>query len=113
MDLQARSSNRYPVEVSGWDASESFFVEKAMLDWAGDETKEVRLRRTLREGCIIFLRMLHPADGASRFPIPCRAVKVASRGQHAGSVIRLVQLHPRPAFTGTVSSSNPSADRVA
>ena len=113
MELQTGRSHQYPVEVSGWDASESFFVEKAMLDWAGDETKEIRLRSALREGCIVFLRMLHPADGSSKFSIPCRAVKVVNKGKSGGSVVRLVQLHPRPAFTDAAPSLNSAAGRVA
>ena len=113
MESQTRSSHRYPVEVSGWDATEGFFVEKAMLDWAGDETKVVRLKSALREGCIVFLRMLHPVDGASKFPIPCRAVKVVNKRQSGGSVVRLVQLHPRPAFTDAAPNVNSAAGRVA
>jgi hypothetical protein len=84
-----------------------------MLDWAGDETKEIRVRSALREGCVVFLRMLQPADGASRFPIPCRAVKIANKGQSGGSIVRLVQLHPRPALTDAATSSNSAAGRVA
>ena len=113
MDLQTGQSYRYPVEVSGWDTSERFFVEKTMLDWAGDETKEIRLKSALREGCIVFLRMLHPVDGASKFPIPCRAVKVANKGQGGSSIVRLVQLHPRPALSDAPPNLNFGAGRVA
>src|ERR1700693_2189963 len=39
----------YRVEVSGWDAKESFFVEKTLLDWEGEGKKEIALRNSLRE----------------------------------------------------------------
>ncbi|MBZ5695690.1 MAG: hypothetical protein LAN36_10060 [Acidobacteriia bacterium] len=113
MDLQAGSPDRYRVEVSGWDASGSFFVEQAMLDWSGDETKEISLRRTLREGCIVFLRPPHTVGGGSKFPIACRAVKVASKDAGGGTVVRLVQLHPRPPLSEAAPNLNPAAHRVA
>ncbi|HXQ26967.1 MAG TPA: hypothetical protein VN822_11200 [Candidatus Acidoferrales bacterium] len=113
MDLQTEPSHKYQVEVSGWDASEGFFVEKAMLDWGGDETKEIILRSVLREGCIVFLRLLHPVDGASKYPIACRAVKVARKDASGGTVVRLVQLHPRPPLSEIAPDLNSAADRVA
>ena len=113
MDLKAEAPYRYRVEVSGWDASESFFVETAMLDWSGDETEAITLRRALREGCIVFLRLLHPVDGASRLPIACRVVKVARKDASGGTVVRLVQLHPRPSLSEIAPTLNPAVDKVA
>ena len=113
MDSQTGPSHEYCVEVSGWDASDSFFVEKTMLDWGGDETKEIKLRRALREGCIVFLRLLHSMDGASKFPIACHAVKVASIDSSGVAVVRLLQLHPRPALNEGAPTLDSAAMRVA
>jgi hypothetical protein len=38
------------VEVSGWDTSPSFFVEKAELEWNEEGCKHVTLGRELRTG---------------------------------------------------------------
>ena len=113
MDLQSGSPDRHRVEVSGWDASGSFFVEKAILDWNGDETKEISLRRTLGEGCIVFLRPLHTVGGASKFPIACRAVRVAKKDESGDTVVRLLQLHPHLPFSEAAPNLNPAAHRVA
>jgi hypothetical protein len=47
----------YHVEVSGWDASDAFFVEKTTLDWSGGDKKEISLRSTLCEGRVVFVRL--------------------------------------------------------
>lgn len=70
MDFQSGSemenTNSYRVEVSGWDASEKFFVEKTALTWGGDEKKEINLRSSLREGSVVFVHLLQAfAEGPS------------------------------------------------
>lgn len=95
-----QNDDSYGVEVSGWDASENFFVEQALLDWHRDGTKEVLLRCPLREGCVVFVRLLRTLPSQDSFPIACKVVK-ASGGHAAGrTLVQLEQLRPRPFLDG-------------
>jgi hypothetical protein len=60
----------YPVEISGWDAAEIFFVENAEVDWRGQSEKRVKLRRPLRKRSIIFVRHLHSCGMMRDCPTP-------------------------------------------
>ena len=61
-------SARYPitsvhrVEISGWDTTHGFFVEKSELEWNEETGKHVILSRTLEEGAMIFVRLLQPVS---------------------------------------------------
>jgi hypothetical protein len=65
--------NLYPVEVSGWDASESFFVEKSELVWEEDAGKSVILHRMLRDGAHIFVRLIQSFSSDRSYPVPYEA----------------------------------------
>ena len=86
----------YRVEVSGWDASENFFVEKTTLNWCDDAGKQVLLHSSLREGAIVFIRLNQSAT-EQIFPIAYRAQKIGPRDARGLSRVSLVQLRPRPA----------------
>lgn len=58
MDFHLELPASYRVEVSGWDASENFFVEKTGLEWNREEKKEIVLRSFLLEGCVVFVSLL-------------------------------------------------------
>ena len=51
-------TDHYSVEVSGWDVSEGFYVEKCQLAWNEKEGKSVTLHRMLPEGAHVFVRLL-------------------------------------------------------
>jgi hypothetical protein len=78
MEMQSLSS-QYRVEVSGWDVAESFFVEKATLELSQQGDRIVHLRRPVREGLLLFLRLI---DSRLSFP----ALPVAYRIVHVDSV---------------------------
>jgi len=105
--------NVYSVEVSGWDASEAFFVEKTDLTWAADGMKQIHLRRAVREGCVIFVRLLQAVSNSDSYPIACQAVKVNGRDADGSSAIQLRQLRPRAFFKDTARELNYSAMNVA
>jgi len=105
--------NIYAVEISGWDALEAFFVEKTDLRWGADGMKEIHLRRALREGSVIFVRLLQPVASSDNYPIACQAVKVQEQGAGGLSAIQLTQLRPRAFFKDTARELNYSAIRVA
>jgi hypothetical protein len=85
----------YRVEVSGWDASENFFVEKATLEWRGGEQKEISLPVKLHEGCVLFVRLLQPTAAAINVPIAYQAAKVANKDSKGFFRVCLAQLRPR------------------
>jgi hypothetical protein len=66
----------YRVEVSGWDASENFFVEKTTLVWRGEERKEISLNARVRPGCVLFVRLLQPTAVVNNIPIAYEAANV-------------------------------------
>ena len=86
-------TNSYPVEASGWDSNQSFFVEKAELRWNEATGKHLTLARSLCPGSMIFLRLLQPTS-------PDRSLPVAYRTQHIGVTadgqqqFRLNQIQP-------------------
>jgi hypothetical protein len=88
------ATDHYSVEVSGWDISEGFFVEKCELEWNEQSGKCVALRRMLSEGAHVFVRLLQPMSAE-------RSSSVAYEAHFAGArpdghcQFRLVAVCPR------------------
>jgi hypothetical protein len=61
-------TDTYPVEASGWDSAQSFFVEKSELEWNEVTGKHLTLTRSLCPGSMIFLRLLQPLSRVVPFP---------------------------------------------
>jgi hypothetical protein len=102
----------YRVEVSGWDASDAFFVEKTTLDWSGGDKKKISLQSALSEDAVVFVRLLQEFGKANSFPIAYRAasVEVVENGR---TLVQLTRLHPQAPFKETASSSAESQSKVA
>ena len=49
----ASQQTAYPVEVSGWDEHEDFFVEKTELHWSEQSGKHILLLRPIVSGRIV------------------------------------------------------------
>jgi hypothetical protein len=83
----------YGVEVSGWDTSQTFFVEKCELEWGEESGKLVTISRSLRPGTMIFVRLLRPTSPDQSFPVPYRVelTGIRSEGQNQ---FRLSQIQP-------------------
>jgi hypothetical protein len=113
MDFANHEQHSYAVEVSGWDVSETFFVERTDLTWAPGAMKKIRLRHPVREGGLVFVRLLQPAASTENYPIACQAVNVMERAPDGCAVLRLAQLRPRAFFRDTARESNCDAMRVA
>ncbi|MGH9689021.1 MAG: hypothetical protein ACRD5K_18260 [Candidatus Acidiferrales bacterium] len=113
MDFEGdQQQSSYTVEVSGWDATETFFVENTDLTWTADGIKEIFLCRPVREGSVVFVRLMQPVTNSDNCPIACQALKVIEHA--AGRVaIQLAQLRPRAFFKDTVRDLNCSATKVA
>lgn len=96
MNGQAEMENYYRVEVSGWDASESFFVEKTTLHWGDEGDKDIRLRSSLREGCVVFVRVLQRFSNAEAIPMAYQVARQSEPDDQGCTIVRLAQLYPRP-----------------
>ena len=59
----------YAVEVSGWDATEEFFVERCELEWNEDANKQVTLKRTLGENTLLLVRLIREEDSDRSHPV--------------------------------------------
>jgi hypothetical protein len=68
----------YRVEVSGWDCSHTFFVEKAELSWNEENGKQVTLTHALCPGTMIFVRLLLPISADRSAPVAYQAEQVAT-----------------------------------
>jgi hypothetical protein len=84
----------YRVEVSGWDSSQAFFVEKTELEWSEESGKMITLKRELRPDTMIFVRLLQSTVTDRGFPVAYKAEHVANLpgGQQQ---FRLQQVVPR------------------
>jgi hypothetical protein len=101
----AQKPSNYLVEVSGWDATEAFFFEKTVLYW-NTEGQEISLRSRLREGSVVFVRLLQPYASEENFPVPyvvARNLPVEIDGRCTASISRL---HPKPSFRQTSPSTD-------
>lgn len=85
----------YRVEISGWDATENFFVEKSELKWDGEGGKEISLSAMVREGSIVFIRLLQPLASENNYPITYHVSSVGSRDARGLIRIGLEPLRPR------------------
>jgi hypothetical protein len=110
---RAGELNGYRVEVSGWDAKESFFVEKSILAWTENAGKTVALTALVRTGSVLFVRLIQPLGAGKGFPVPYRAVKSEADGDGSRGVITLEQLQPRMAFRQTALHFADSPSKVA
>jgi len=95
MVLTARRpfTNSYPVEASGWDNRQSFFVEKSELEWNEETGKSLTLTRSLCPGSTIFVRLLQPTspDGSLPEAYHAQPMGVTPEGQQQ---FRLKQIQP-------------------
>jgi hypothetical protein len=72
-DVQFSAAGLYPVEVSGWDREQDFFVEKCELEWSEEAGKQVALKRNLRDNTILFVRLLESWEQDRSHPVVYRA----------------------------------------
>lgn len=84
----------YRVEVSGWDSEDRFFVEKTEIAWDESDAKRLRLRRPLRKGSVVYVRLLQATTPVQSYPIAYRANPVGDTGSGTWE-FRLVQVYPR------------------
>lgn len=81
----------YHVEVSGWDLRQEFFLEKCDLEWSEESGKRVALTSGLRDGAMIFVRLLQPLNSDPPLPVAYKA-RLMGRGAGRQQVFRLERL---------------------
>jgi hypothetical protein len=87
-------TRQYAVEVSGWDTTQNFFVEKCELVWNEESGKQVALRRALRDNAILFVRLLQAGEGDRAHPVVYEA-ELVGRTQSGLRQFRLNTVAPR------------------
>ncbi len=60
---------RYPVEISGWDRTQNFFVERCDLVWNEDTGKHVALKQNLPDHAVLFVRLLQTGEADRSHPV--------------------------------------------
>jgi len=114
MEFHPEVPASYRVEVSGWDLSEKFFVEKTSLEW-NRQQKAVMLRSPLCEGSVVFVCLLQAFGNLdqSAFPIAYLAVKVLPVDAAGQTPVYLEQLRPRETYREAAGMIAGSASKVA
>jgi len=105
MNCGAEELRECRVEVSGWDASEKFFVETTPLNWGREGKSEILMQNEVREGCVVFVRLLRAFGSTVEFPVAYRVAK-AEKAQPEGSTRALLErLHPKAPFKEPAESA--------
>jgi hypothetical protein len=76
LTAQRPITNSYPVEASGRDSEQAFFVEKCELEWSEETGRHLTLTRSLCQGSLIFLRLLQPTSSDRALPVAYQVQKV-------------------------------------
>ena len=87
-------ASTYGVEVSGWDHSHVFFVERSELTWSEETGKLLTLSRRLPSGAMIFVRLLQPSDGERAFPVAYET-EALSPASERSQQFRITRVVPR------------------
>ena len=66
----------YPVEISGWNGKEEFFVERCELEWNEDPGKQIALKQSLNGHVVLLVRLLQTADSERSYPVAYNAERV-------------------------------------
>jgi hypothetical protein len=97
----------YRVEISGWDHQGQFFVEHSMLEWRQDQRKSALIRRRVRSGTLLFLRLLDRTNAIPSFPVAYRVRDVRAAEGAEKYEVQLAQMWPVPQaeVDGTVTAA--------
>jgi hypothetical protein len=88
----------YRVEVSGWDSSHIFFVDRSELSWNEENGKRITLTRALSPGTMIFVRLLQTTSADRSAAVPYQAEQLASTSEGMWQ-FRIHRAEPRPVAT--------------
>jgi hypothetical protein len=112
MAHQQHQLSNYRVEVSGWDAAESFFLERTVLYW--DATRqEMTLRSRLRQGAVVFIRLIQPFDVEENFPVPYVVERNLPIEIDGRTTVAIARLHPKPTYAQSAEALEGARARCA
>ena len=92
--LETEGSSR-PVEISGWDLTENFFVEKTVLRRCDDGSRKVLLHAPVRIGALVFVRLSDEQTADRPSPVTYQVARINANFSVEGREIQLLQRHPR------------------
>lgn len=87
-------TSTYSVEVSGWDSTQSFFLEKSELTWNEENGKRLCLSHQLCPGTMIFVRLLQPTAAERTFPVAYQAEPLGTTPE-GQQLFRVTRVQPR------------------
>jgi len=90
----------YPIEISGWNVDGEFFVERAELRWDDTGQKRVSLRETVRDGSVVFARLISRKSECPAVPIAYQAELVPDQRSRGAIEMKLAPCQPRPSESG-------------
>jgi hypothetical protein len=88
--------NTYSVEVSGWDNSRAFFVERGELSWDEQTGKHLTLSHQLCPGTMVFVRLLQATAEERTFAVAYHAEPLATTPEGLQR-FRVKRMEPRRA----------------
>ena len=68
-NARVNAARPYAVEVSGWDSTESFFVERCDLEWDEESSKLVALKRALGSNTLLLVRLRQEGAASPAHPV--------------------------------------------
>jgi hypothetical protein len=101
----------YRIEISGWGADNSFFVERANLAWKAGGEKQVHLFRVLPEGAMIFVRSISSDPSNLSVPVAYKVKTVLPMDSEGRYPVNLVRMHPRSKESGESFSSGIASNK--
>jgi len=100
-------TSTYSVEVSGWDNTHSFFVEKSELTWNEETGKRLTLAHQLCPGAMIFVRLLQPTASDRTFPVAYQAEPLGQTPE-GRQLFQVTRMQPRSTTEETQHNSRES-----
>ncbi|MHB8527357.1 MAG: hypothetical protein ACYDD2_14540 [Candidatus Acidiferrales bacterium] len=97
MASQGPDESSRRVEISGWDLSENFFVEKATLSQCGDGSRRALLHTPLRVGALVFVRATDEPSAERTIPVTYQVATINGRYASGGREVQLTQRRPQHA----------------
>ena len=107
MTLETAATS-YPVEVSGWDIRTQFFVEHGEMRWDKEGNKFVSLRSPVRDGALVYVRLVSPTGTMGPILMAYKAEIAALQRSRDTFDVRLMPYQRQRAASAMVSSPRDS-----
>lgn len=94
MGTELLAPPHFQVEISGWDLSENFFVERTELEWS-EEVKTIHLLHPIQQGMLVFIRLMGFSLLDGSCPVAYEAAAVNYLPQLLAYEVSLKQILPK------------------